>query len=98
MVYHNGATTSLEPSYRPSGEAPFVIDGFAIERVRPNDARYRLVAVFKFGSELEIGRRDNQASARALESKVARNSAIIKAIELRDGSTVLETVWPAPAA
>lgn len=72
----------------------YVIDGFEIELIDPRPATYQLVATMMNGREVVIGESDNPAEARTYESRVARNPAVVKRIELRDKESSIDAIWP----
>jgi hypothetical protein len=74
----------------------YMKDGFAVPEGEVKRGPYELVAVCNFAEhteELVIATGHNAVAVRESHTKVSRNADVISAIELRDSSGVLETLW-----
>lgn len=54
---------------------------------------YTLVAIFVQGHEIHVQSGHNPMEVRAAAERVSRNPKVIRRIELRDLTGVLETIW-----
>lgn len=73
----------------------YMIDGFEIELIDHRSRAFQLVATMMNGREVVIGESEDPVEAYSYESRVARNPAVVKRIELRDRESSIDAIWDA---